>query len=86
MASVDLVIGGLGDWVAGFCEVAIDLVISRRDFDCQLRTDQRPEASGERSFVEARRTRDAVAIEQRHRRVTEHGGALDDGFRRGGCA
>ena len=50
-------------------------------FDRQLRADQRADAGGERGFMEARRAGDAVAIEQRDRRVAEHGRAIDEHFR-----
>ena len=47
------------------------------DFDRQLGADERTQAGGEGGFVEARGAGDAVAVEQRHRRIAEHGRAID---------
>jgi len=56
-------------------------VIERRDFDREFGADERTQSGGEGGFMKARRARDAVAIEQRHRRVAQHGRAFDDRFR-----
>ena len=57
-------------------ELLIELLIER-GIDCQLGADQRAKTGGEGGFVEARCAGDAVAIEQRDRRIAEQGGAID---------
>ena len=52
-----------------------------RPCDRQLRADDRAQPGGGRGLVKPRRAVDAVAIEQRHGRVAEIGGAIDDRFR-----
>ena len=59
------------------CLPAADLPTCR---DRQLRADDRPDAGRERGLVKARRAVDAVAIEQRERRIAELGGAIDERF------
>ena len=43
----------------------------------QLDADERTEPGSEGGFMEARRAGDAVAIQQRHRRIAEQGRAID---------
>ena len=49
-------------------------------FDRQLRADERLDAGGERRFMKTRRAGDAVAIEQRDRRIAERRRSIDERF------
>ena len=49
--------------------------------DGELGADDRADAGGKRGAMEARRAVDAVAIEQRNRRVAVAGGLIDERFR-----
>src|SRR4029453_4010071 len=50
-------------------------------FNGELGADERLQSGGERRLMKARRARDAVAIEQRDRRIAERRGSIDERFR-----
>jgi len=59
-----------------------DVVIGDREFGAN----ERPNPGGECGLMKPRRPRHAVAIDQRHGRIAEHGGAIDQRFGQRGRA
>jgi hypothetical protein len=49
-------------------------------FDRQFRANQRADPGGERRLMKTRRAGDAIAIEQRDRRIAEHRRSIDEHF------